>query len=153
MARAIPYEISVASAADLPDVLVLLRRCELLENGVAEAIANFFVARSSTLLGCAGLEIYGSSGLLRSVAVDSAARGNGLGSELVESVVTAARGRGLSELFLLTTTAPRFFEQLGYRAVQRSTVPLGIAESWEFRVGCPQSAVAMRLELAKSRVE
>lgn len=141
-------EVSIAEGSDLTEVLALLRRCELLEDGVAEAIDSFVVARSSDeVVGCAGLESYGAFGLLRSVAVSESARGAGLGSKLVDAVAAAARAHGLSQLFLLTTTAPGFFEQRGFRVIERSAVPAPVAESWEFRVGCPQTAVAMRFEL------
>lgn len=140
--------ISRATNADLSDVLALLRRCELLETGVGDAIASFFVARSATtLVGCAGLERYGSFGLLRSVAVAAPTRENGLGTKLVESICNTARAKGLLKLFLLTTTAEHFFERRGFRRVERSTVPPEVAESWEFRAGCPQTAVAMSFEL------
>ena len=139
--------VSTATDVDLPEVLALLRRCALLEGGVAEAIHAFSVVRSSgALVGCAGLEVYGDCGLLRSVAVHESARGAGLGKRLVDSVATSARSRGLSRLFLLTTTAQSFFERRGFQVVPRSAVPLQVAESWEFRVGCPQTAVAMRSE-------
>lgn len=98
-------------------------------------------------MGCAGLEFYGDRGLLRSVAVDANARSSGLGSSLVERIATMAYERGLRELFLLTTTAPRFFEHLGFQAVPRPAVPESIAGSWEFREGCPQTALPMRRAL------
>lgn len=143
-----PAELSVATSRDLPEVLALLRQCKLLEDGVAEAIDSFWVARSTHgLIGCAGLETYGGFGLLRSVAVDESARGSGLGERLVARVAAAARARGLSHLFLLTTTAPGFFERRGFQRVERSAVPAQVAESWEFRAGCPATAVAMRFEL------
>jgi len=143
--------LSKVTVNDLPAILALLRSCELLESGVAEAIDEFLVARAdATLLGCAGLEAYGDLGLLRSVAVEARARKSGLGRELVEGVVASARARRIRELFLLTTTASGFFEQLGFVVVARNAVPTAIAESWEFRVGCPQTALPMRLALGES---
>lgn len=63
-------ELSRAIRAELSDVLALVHECELLETGVAEAIESFVVARATgSLIGCAGLEVYGALGLLRSVAV------------------------------------------------------------------------------------
>jgi amino-acid N-acetyltransferase len=143
--------ISTARFDDLPDVLALLRQCALLEGGVAHTIGDFCVARASGLLvGCAGLEIYGEAGLLRSVAVQASMRQVGLGTKLVDAIVSKARSRGLGQLFLLTTTAAAFFETRGFCTLQRSAVPAQIAECWEFRVGCPQSAVAMRFELKEA---
>lgn len=144
-------ELSRATRAELSDVLALVHECELLETGVAEAIESFVVARATgSLIGCAGLEVYGALGLLRSVAVRASARRTGLGSALVGRITNAARGQGLRELFLLTTTASQFFEQRGFQVVERSLVPTEIAESWEFRVGCPQTALPMRLSLRSS---
>jgi amino-acid N-acetyltransferase len=140
--------ISPATREDLPVVLELLRQCDLLETGVAEAIDRFCIASTASgLVGCAGLETYGELGLLRSVAVDASARGTGVGTRLVEAVVSAARERGLRDLFLLTTTAAPFFERRGFASVRRSSVPAEIAASWEFRVGCPQTATIQRLVL------
>lgn len=151
MTHATIGEISAATGADLSDVLALVRECELLETGVAEAIEGFVVARAAgALTGCAGLEVYGALGLLRSVAVRTAMRRSGLGRELVARITAAASSRGLRELYLLTTTAPRFFERLGFQALERALVPAEIAESWEFRVGCPTTALPMRLGLRSS---
>ena len=143
-----PPQLRPASLDDLQNVLALLRSCELLESGVAEAIGNFLVAPSSNgLLGCAGLEVYGDLGLLRSVAVDSRARRFGLGRKLVEGVVELGRRRRLRELYLLTTTAPEFFGRLGFLSTARALVPATVAASWEFQTGCPQTALPMRLAL------
>lgn len=140
-----------ATHADLPAVLALVRQSELLESGVLEAIERFEIARVESLaVGCAGLEIYADAGLLRSVAVEPSARKSGLGAALVGRVVAAARAAGLGELYLLTTTAPGFFERLGFVRVERGDVPAEVAASWEFRVGCPQTAQAMRLALRES---
>jgi N-acetylglutamate synthase-like GNAT family acetyltransferase len=144
-------EISRATSADLLPVLSLLRDCRLPEVGIAEAIEHFFVARvGDQLLGCAGLELYGEQALLRSIAVQAAARASGLGRALVQRALGLAHERGVRELYLLTTTAPGFFERLAFAPVSRSAVPDSIASSWEFRSGCPQSALAMRLVLASS---
>lgn len=143
-------EICAASPSDFPDILALLRNCQLLESGVREALGNFVVARqASSLLGCAGLEVYGELGLLRSVAVTPEARKLGLGRRLVDGVVAAAAGRRLRELFLLTTTASTFFERLGFVSTVRTSVPSGIAESWEFKTGCPRTALPMWLALGE----
>jgi len=145
-------ELARANTDDLAGVLDLMRQCALLESGIAESIDSFIVARSAgALVGCAGLETYGGLGLLRSVAVSESARGHGLGTKLVGAVAALARSRGLHQLFLLTTTAPGFFERQGFLAVARSAVPAPIAQSWEFSVGCSQTALVMRCELMELR--
>jgi amino-acid N-acetyltransferase len=137
--------VGVTTGGDLPAVLALLRECRLFETGVPEAIGTFVVARSPRgLLGCAGVELYGELGLLRSVAVSAAARGSGLGSALVARAEQLAAERGVRDLYLLTSTARLFFEKRGYVPVERAAVPTAIAASWEFREGCPLTALPMR---------
>ncbi|HET7545247.1 MAG TPA: arsenic resistance N-acetyltransferase ArsN2 [Polyangiaceae bacterium] len=148
MTAAGTLELTSATRRDLPDVLALLQRNGLLETGVEAALERFTVARADgVFVGCAGLEVYGKAGLLRSVAVESQARNSGLGTALVNAVVAEARKHGLRELYLLTTTAPAFFARLGFRSLPRRAVPPAIAGSWEFRVGCPETALIMRLPL------
>ena len=99
-----------ATRSDLPDVLALLRANSLPTEGVAEHVDTFFVARRhGKVLGTAGLEWYDDGALLRSVAVDVSARGAGLGQELTRAALEAAEDRGSGAVFLLTTTADRFF--------------------------------------------
>ncbi len=141
-------ELRAAASNDLPDIIALLRDCQLPEQGVPDALRDFLVARSAgALVGCAGLEIYGDCGLLRSVAVQPDARKLGLGRRLVDGVVAAAEARALRELYLQTTTAPQFFERLGFVPTPRAAVPSGIAASWEFKTGCPRTALPLRLAL------
>ena len=59
-----------------------------------------------------------------------------------------ARGLGLGSVWLLTTTAAGFFDQLGFARVERGSVPPELQASPEFATVCPGSAVCMRLALA-----
>lgn len=56
----------------------------------------------------------------------------------------------MSQLSLLTTTADKFFGRRGFRALERFSVPSPVAESWEFRVGCFQTALVVRDELEEA---
>lgn len=96
------------------------------------------------LLGVVGIEAYGTQGLLRSLAVDPASRGVGLGLSLVAAAEQWAAARGITALYLLTTTADQFFDRLGYESVARDQAPASIAATTEFRELCPASAVFMR---------
>lgn len=101
------------------------------------------VDAGDALLGCAGVERYDSAGLLRSVAVASVGRGHGLGGRLVDACIARARAQGLETLWLLTTTAPAFFQRLGFAVVDRATAPAALQASEEFADMCPVSAVCM----------
>jgi amino-acid N-acetyltransferase len=91
----------------------------------------------------AGVELYGSAALLRSVCVVDSAAGAGLGARLCDAAEAHARAAGASEMYLLTTTAAGYFARRGYRPVDRASAPAAIASSAQFRDLCPASAVFM----------
>lgn len=147
MADRVPIPRS-ATADDLPAILALLEADGLPAAGVAEALATFRVVEDDgRIVGVAGLEVRGSDGVLRSVAVDPSRRGEGLGRHLVEAVLAEARRRGLTHLYLLTTTAQDWFPRHGFRVVERESASPAVRASVEFAEACPATAVAMRLTL------
>jgi amino-acid N-acetyltransferase len=99
------------------------------------------------LAGVVGLEARGHVGLLRSLAVRANRRGTGLGSELVTALEALAAGDGITELYLLTTTAEAFFARRGYRRLPREAAPAGIRETVEFSSLCPASSAFMAKQL------
>jgi len=100
--------------------------------------------RRGEIVGVAGLEVYGTAGLLRSVAVARPLRGAGMGRRLVADRLAAARALGLDAVYLLTTTAGGYFEALGFAPAPRPAV---LAASPELTDGCPSSATCMVLRL------
>lgn len=131
--------------ADHEAVTTLLRDSQLPTDGVAEWLDQFWVAEhQGRVVGMAGMERYGDSGLLRSVAVTQEWRGTGIGRTLVDRVLTEGRAAGVREVYLLTTTAEHYFPRLGFGCVDRETVPAALQASAEFKGACPASAVVMR---------
>jgi amino-acid N-acetyltransferase len=136
-----------AEAADYPRIKRLLADAKLPLDGL-NGHDNFLVlCRDSDILGCAAVERYGKSGLLRSVALESRERRRGFGARLVLAALEQARGNGIAELILLTTTAAPFFERLGFRVISREDVPTSVRASVEFQSACPASAAVLRLVL------
>jgi amino-acid N-acetyltransferase len=137
-----------AQAPDLPAVLALLSRSKLPTAGVADALPHFIIAETEgQLVGVAGLEVYGESALLRSVAVDESWRGSGVGRTLIERALSVTRERGIKDVFLLTTTAEHYFPRFGFACVSRDSVCEAVQASAEFQGACPSSAVVMRKTL------
>src|SRR5688572_30438706 len=99
------------------------------------------------LIGSGGLEIYGDSALLRSVAVKENARGKELGKKIVDDLVTQARNSKINNIFLLTETAKDFFTKKGFTIVSRESVPPHVRASSEFTHVCPSSAICMFYKL------
>ncbi|EQD53699.1 GCN5-related N-acetyltransferase, partial [mine drainage metagenome] len=107
-------------------------------------LGNFVVAREGqSRIGIAGVELHGTSGLLRSVVVETSARGTGVGRRLVQAIEVHARAHGIRQLFLLTQTARDFFARLGYHPLARSEAPAAIQATREFVELCPASCECM----------
>ncbi len=140
--------IHAAQESDLPAVRRLLESQHLPLDGVDEHVSTMVVARDGNkVVGAAAVELYGDGALLRSVVVDPAVRGQGLGHRLSDAALSIARNRGIHTVFLLTTTAETFFPKLGFKQIVRSDVPASVQASIEFQSACPASAVAMRKRL------
>jgi amino-acid N-acetyltransferase len=133
-----------------PQVRSLLTECQLPTTDLSpENLEHFFgCGTSQTPKGVVGLEIYGKAALLRSLAVATDCRGIGCGKALVAEVERYARSRGVAELYLLTMTAERFFERLGYRRSVREDAPEAIRQTKEFSCLCPLSSAFMTKVLA-----
>ncbi|WP_197383742.1 GNAT family N-acetyltransferase [Ralstonia pseudosolanacearum] len=96
---------------------------------------------------CAGLEVYGTDALLRSVTVTPALRNTGLGRALVGIAERDAVAIGVQRLFLLTTSAADYFSRIGYQLCDRSVAPLAVQTTSQFSGLCPSTAVCMSKEL------
>jgi amino-acid N-acetyltransferase len=97
------------------------------------------------------MSLYADGALLRSVAVNFTVQGQRLGHRLSEAALRMAQARAVQTVFLLMTTADRFFARLGFELVTRDGIPTSVLTSVEFRSACPASAVVMRKRLALSR--
>jgi amino-acid N-acetyltransferase len=141
--------VRAAAPADLAAVERLLTASALPLDGVQEALADFVVAEvGKDVVGVAGLEVCCDNALLRSVAVADAWRSRGLGRALVTRLISDAEARGIRALYLLTTTAERYFPSFGFREIARDNVPADVRETQEFKTACPASAVVMCRECA-----
>jgi amino-acid N-acetyltransferase len=141
--------IEPASAGDVPEVERLLESQHLPLDGVRDHVATMVVARTGgRVVGAAALECYSGGGLLRSVVVDPRWQGHRLGHQLTEAALDLARRRQLPAVYLLTTTAERFFPRFGFTAISRADVPASVQVSIEFQSACPASAIVMRKPLS-----
>lgn len=138
-------DIERAAADDGPSILQLLREADLPVDGVLDHLDTAFVARvGGRIVGCAALEVYEEGALLRSVGVAPPVQGRGVGRRLTEAAITLAQSVGVPAVYLLTTTAERYFPKLGFLPITRAEVPASVHASVEFRSACPASAVVMR---------
>jgi len=148
-----PVTVEEARADDMTAIEALLAAVDLPGVGIRENIANFLVARAGDkIVGCVGLELYGETALIRSLAVLPEQRGRGLGARLASEILDRARRLGASEAVLLTTTAQAMAAAMGFEEVSRDSVPAAVRGSWEFKADCCGAASCMRLLLAPNGV-
>lgn len=113
-----------ATLHDLPEVLRLLEASGLPIAGVEGHIQEFILAlEGERVVGCAGLEVHGVAGLLRSVVVDESYRSHGLGEKLTWGILGLAQHKNLTSLSLLTDTAQDYFPRFGFARVERAELP------------------------------
>lgn len=138
-----------ASASDLSWARELVVAAGLPDGGLEDQFPGAYAVLEDggRPVGLAGLERYGRSGLLRSVAVAAGQRGSGAGATLVADRLACGKADGLEAVYLLTTTAADWFPRFGFRSITRAELPADLAGAPEVAGGCPASAVVMRLPL------
>ena len=134
--------------ADLKQIEQLLKEEGLCYEDISDHEDDFVIVRNNDgIVGFYAIEKYPPYGLLRSVVVASSMRGSGVGQKLVEQAKWIAGEIGIRELFLLTESAPDFFEKLGFERTERKSAPPSIQETVEFKTFCPDSAVCMKYSI------
>ena len=142
-------QIRLAKAADLDAIESLLAQSQLPTAGIRDELCSFLVAEADArVVGVVGMERRGNYGLLRSTAVAPEWRGKQVAKRLVEQIIADAESQGVNALYLLTTTAERYFPNFGFEVTARDVVPQDITATEEFREACPASATVMCLRLS-----
>jgi len=138
-----------AGANDLEAIVRLLDENMLPSADIGEHLDDVLVAfDDGAVIGVVGGEYSGHDALLRSLAVQTASRGRGLGIALTRAMLSVMKERGVRRVALLTTTAEGFFARQGFRTVPKGRIPDFVKASKEFRLYCPSTAVCMVKELA-----
>jgi len=137
-----------ARPEDAEDVLRLLKDHHLPIEGLHDHLTTTLVARrNGRIVGSAALEVYPQGALLRSVAVSRDLQGHGLGRDLTDAAIRLAKDIRVPAIYLLTTTAERYFPRFGFERIARTDVPSIMQTSIEFTSACPTSATVMRKPL------
>lgn len=104
---------------------------------IYENIRDFYVAEDADgrVLACGALHVCWSHlAEVKSLAVDEAHQGRGCGRRIVEVCLDEARELGLRTVFALTYR-PEFFGRLGFRVVDKATLPHKV---WNECLRCPK---------------
>jgi N-acetylglutamate synthase-like GNAT family acetyltransferase len=82
--------------------------------------------------------------------VDAAWRGQGIGTALIEHVLTEAALAALDTVVILTARARGFFARFGFREVSAGEVPDPVARAVARGDAPTSAAIPMQLRLAES---
>ncbi len=99
------------------------------------SLRDFWIMEySGNIVACCALKIFWEDlGEIRTLVVRKEDQGKGLGSSLVNACIQEARDIELKKIFALTYV-PLFFERLGFKEVEKSSLPHKI---WEDCINCP----------------
>lgn len=130
---------------DLEQIVFLLKENDLPVDDIhSNSCIQFVVAKfDDFIIGSVALERFNSIGLLRSLWVKEEFRKDGVGLSLINRVFDFARNEKLSEIYLLTTSANKYFAKFGFNELNRKNAPIQIQETSQFRDLCPASAILM----------
>jgi N-acetylglutamate synthase-like GNAT family acetyltransferase len=130
-------------------VAAALRKAGLPADDVASPGRLFwrFETVDLTPVGFGGLEIHDGDALLRSVVTLPPVRGRGIARAIIAALEAEARIADCRAIWLLTTSATRLFDQLGYATCKVAIVPQPIRETPEFAALAGTSATVMMKRL------
>src|SRR5690348_4123891 len=117
-------KITKANIEQKQSIVLLLQSEKLPVEDLPASLDNFLVAlENNKVIGAIGLEKYDNCGLLRSMVVNKEHRNKNIASQLVQQLEDYATTVGIECIYLLTETAPQYFERKGYQRITREDVP------------------------------
>jgi amino-acid N-acetyltransferase len=128
--RRMALTIRRAESSDLPRVETLLKRADLPALDPHPLLANLLVAEDGEgPIGAVVLEVSGRAGLVRAIVVEESRRGQGVGRELMRSLMARAAELGLKQLYAIAHASVGFLEALGFDAAAPDPLPLFVREA------------------------
>lgn len=138
-------DISPADRKYREAIISLLQSANLPVEDLPPQLQNFYTATDNGfVIGAVGLETYDRNGLLRSLIVNPEYRKMKIAAALVDAIEKLGRSLGLTNIYLLTETAPDYFGRMGYEKISREQVPASLKQSTEFSHVCPSTAILMK---------
>ena len=103
---------------------------------IYEDLQAFTVAElDGNVVGCCALQIIWSDlAEIKSLAVDEAKKGRGVGKAIVRAAIEQAEELGISKVFALTLE-PDFFEKMGFKIIEKDALPMKV---WSDCAKCPK---------------
>lgn len=132
----------------IPIIEEILQKEKLPYQDIEDENVEIYVLKNDNiLLGFIGLEKYDKIAFLRSMVVDEQYRSKGYGKYLVNELISCCRNKNVNDLYLLTCSAEKFFEKLGFKKILREDAPEEIKQTKQFLGLCPCHSTCMHLEI------
>ena len=114
---------------------------------IYENLQTFIVAElDSKIVGCCALEVIWSDlAEIKSLAVDEAYKGKGIGRGLVAAAVEQAAKLGVPKVFALTLE-PVFFKKSGFAIIEKEALPMKV---WSDCARCPKQQCCDEIAMIK----
>lgn len=141
-----------AGVEDLGEASAVIERVGLFLGGIDAQFGPQYVlavAPDGAIVGMAGVETYGSYGLLRSVAVLDSWRGRGIAAELSRDRIAWARTQSLDAVYLFTKHAAPYWARFGFVLVPLDTLPAALHAAEQWRSARERDLVSMVLTLPR----
>ena len=129
--------------ADAQEMAALIVAGELPPFFLEPFIDGFLVIEhNGRMVGCGGVEFYGDDAVIRSVVVDPAARGLGLGLDIGRLLEEDALKSGAGDIYLFTLHAYEFWKRFGYVDLPLDEWPHNVRENWQYQfvAGFPEAS-------------
>lgn len=141
------FRIKQAGQEDWEHIHELLSKSGLLTVGVDSAYGNYYIAHNLKLIGVIGFEPYGTTALLRSLAIEPKFWKMGVARELINHTLKAMRVAGFTDVYSLTNTAVQYLNRSGFAEIERSKIPANVLTISALGDACPASSTCMHLKL------
>lgn len=124
-----------AKPEDQIEIQRLLREANLDDDGLDEHLEHFFVVEisldqeeDSQMVGTAGMEVYGSYALLRSLVIARASWNAKVSWQLIQILLSYAEHLQVEEVYLFAGGSVDWFQQLGFEKIPLADLPEKIRE-------------------------
>ena len=150
-----PFTIVEATTANITTITALLRHAGLGSTDLLLPGTRYWLALDAERVaaGTIGAEYGADAVLLRSAAVHTRARGQGLGVALLGHALAEARRQGVARAYLFSTDAGAFWARMGFREVPVPELVAALLAAPQVRhydaLGWLPSEVAWRRDLAE----
>ncbi|MFJ7751062.1 GNAT family N-acetyltransferase [Arthrobacter sp. NPDC097144] len=128
-----------ATDSDMTEISELLRIADLTLSGLASPTVHLWISRDETterIFATTGYESSedGKHALIRSVAVDQALRGAGIGLELAQFAMDRAVEAGAKQAWLFSRRSGPFWQKAGFMPADTNELAAALASTHQVRL-------------------